>query len=256
MTQSPVSDKTDLVSFTIKVDGKPIKDVYQVHRFEVSKAVNRIPSATIDILDGSKTEETFAISESDDFKPGVELEIFAGYQSVEKSLFKGILLKHAIRASRSGDSFLTITCFDRASKMTVGRNSACYQQKKHSDTFTTILNAYGLEKDIEATTIQYEEIVQYYSTDWDYIVSTAEVNGQIVIVSDGKVSIGKPDVSGVPALEVKYGSSIKEFDLELDAQSQITAVSTWGWDGKSVDILSQDSSEPKTNKQGNNIKIQ
>lgn len=55
---------------TVLIEGGAIKDVYQVADVQISKEINRIPVAKVMILDGSAVNETFEISESNDFLPG------------------------------------------------------------------------------------------------------------------------------------------------------------------------------------------
>ena len=59
---SPLSGKTDLVSFSIMVNGAPMPDTYQVWQVRVHKQINRISNARITLYDGSPSSEAFAIS--------------------------------------------------------------------------------------------------------------------------------------------------------------------------------------------------
>ncbi len=45
MPQSPFVPSSDLTSVTILIDGSPMKDVYQVARIQVTRAINKIPAA-------------------------------------------------------------------------------------------------------------------------------------------------------------------------------------------------------------------
>ena len=153
MASPPEVSKTDLVTFTILVDGSPINDVYQVTQIQVIKDVNKIPSAKIVLIDGSAEEETFEISESADFLPGKEVEIKAGYHSTEKTIFKGLIVRHGVQVKTDKSSFLVVHCSDKAAKMTVGRKNAYYLKKKDSDIIGTLIGNSGLSKDVEATKI-------------------------------------------------------------------------------------------------------
>jgi len=251
MAESPLKANTDLVSFTILVDGQKIKDVYQVFRIEVTKQVNKIPTARFFVIDGSPEEETFPISEAGDFVPGKAVEIKAGYKDADATLFKGVIIKHGIKVGPDKNAFLVISCYDTAVKMTVGRKSAYYLNQKDSDVIGTLIGNAGLGKSVEATAQQHKEIVQYYSTDWDFVVTRAEVNGQIVVVDDGTVTVGAPQVAGTPALVVGYGESLQEVEAEIDARTQLPSVTAGAWDLASQQVVNGTSTEPSVNTQGN-----
>src|SRR6056297_1490110 len=204
MADSPISDKSIYVSFSIKVGGKEIDDTYQVKEIEISKSVNRIPKAEFLIYDGSASQSDFEISNTDTFVPGKEIEISAGYESGSNRLFKGIITKHELQL-RGGKSFLAVECRDKAAKMTTSRKNAFYKDKKDSDVIGTLIGNAGLEKDVDSTSETLAELVQYYVSDWDFMLIRAEINGLLVMVSDGKVSVKKPDYSASADLKLTYG---------------------------------------------------
>ena len=248
---SPIVAKSDLVTTTVLVDGSPIPDVYQLMQIQTQRQVNRIPWARITLLDGNPSEENFEISESSHFVPGKEVEIKAGYHSQETSIFKGIVVKHGLRVRGDGSSFLTIFCFDKAVKMTVRRNSNYFVKKSSQQIMEEMISAAGLSADVGSTGSPLEEMIQYHSTDWDFVVSRAEANGQIVVVDDGKVTVKPPDFSSDCGLSVKYGESILEAEAEIDARSQLKSVTAKSWDFSGQSVLTGDSSEPSVNAQGN-----
>jgi Rhs element Vgr protein len=250
MPTSPLNGSTDLVTLTVLVDGKAIPNVYQIVRVCVQREFNRIPSAQITLLDGSAADETFELSESADFVPGNEIEIKAGYHSQDTTVFKGVVVKHSIRI-RSDASLLEVTCYDRALRLTVARHSALFVKQKDSDVLTKLLQAAGLTASVEATTEVHEELTQHYATDWDFIVSRAEVNGKLVVIDDGNVIVKAPAVSASPELVVTYGESLQQLDAEIDARSQIASVKCSAWDFTTQQVAEGASSEPTVNAHGN-----
>src|SRR5882672_8479383 len=192
---SPMAAKTDLVTVTVMVGGSKIPDVYELMQIQVHRQINRIPSAKIMLLDGNPSDETFKVSEADTFVPGAEVEIKAGYHSQEATIFKGIVVKHGIKVRGDGSSFLVVSCFDKAVKMTVGRKNSYYLNKSSKDIIEQLVGAAGLTADAGDTGAAHKEMIQYYATDWDFIVSRAEASGQIVVVTDGTVSTKAPDFS-------------------------------------------------------------
>ena len=60
--------------------------------------------------------------------------------------------------------------------------------KKDSDIISSIIGNYsGLTSDVSATTTVWPEQVQYYVTDWDYILTLAETNGLIITTINGNI---------------------------------------------------------------------
>lgn len=248
---SPVVAKSDLITVTVMVDGQKIPDVYQLTQIQVQRQINRIPWAKIVLLDGNPSEESFKISEANYFVPGKEVEVKAGYHNQETSIFKGIVVKHGVRVHGDGNSLLTVLCFDKAVKMTVWRKSKYFIKKSSKQIIEDLISAAGLTADVGETGSPIEEIIQYYATDWDFMVSRAEANGQIVTVEDGKVTAKAPNFGADSGLLVKYGESIIEVEAEIDARSQLPSVTSKAWDFTGQSVQTGDSSEPSVNEQGN-----
>ena len=97
MAESPNSTNTDLVSFSIMIEGKEIPGSSMVTQLEVKKEVNKVPTATFTVLDGDRAKLEFPISESDDFKPGKKVKITAGYHQKEETIFEGVIVSHGLR---------------------------------------------------------------------------------------------------------------------------------------------------------------
>jgi Rhs element Vgr protein len=245
-----VNDRQDLVSFTVLVNGARIPDRYVLSQLRIHKEINRIPTARLTLDDGDVADATFAISESASFVPGAEIEIQAGYHGIEKTLFKGVVVRHAIKARRRGSSQLLITCHDKAMALTHGRRSA-YLGKSDSTVFRQLISDAGLAATVTATAAQHDPIIHFYGTDWDFLVSRAELHGHVVIVNDGRVTVGPPQVDAAPDLEVAYGGTLSEIDAELDAASQPTQVHCRAWDYTGQALASASANEPAVNAQGN-----
>jgi len=188
------SKSSDLITFKILIDGEEIPQTVQVLNIVVTKEVNRISLARIVIIDGDASEETFKVSSEALFVPGKKIEISAGYHMDDSLIFKGIVIKHSIKI-RSNSTFLTIECKDEAVKMTIGRKSAYFYDSKDSDIFDQLIGEYGLESEIEDTAYEHKELVQFNSSDWDFIVSRAQANGKLCFVDDGKILIKEPGLS-------------------------------------------------------------
>src|SRR5690606_31298457 len=85
------------------------------------------------------------------------------------------------------------------------------------------------ELEIEDTGFTHKELVQYNSSDWDFIVTRAEAVGKVVITADDKISVCTPTVSGEPVLSLQYGNDLIELDVEMDSRYQFESVVSKSW---------------------------
>lgn len=237
----PVTDTLGgaLVTFVVKTGGNAIPGELSVLSVRVEKHVNRIPVAHIVIVDGSPDTGTFAASSSATFVPGTALTIEAGYDNTNKLIFKGIITRQSLRINEHSGSVLEVECRDESIKMAVGRKSLSYTQKKDSDIITSIIGTYGgLSSSVTATDTEWPGQVQYYATDWDFILARAEANGMIVTASDSKVTVAAPDANTSPVITATFGDSILAFNADLDSVSQLGTIKAEAWDFKTQAIVS------------------
>lgn len=238
----PSDQPKSVVTQTVLSGGTAVSEQYHLLSVVINKEVNRIPTATLVYTDGEASKQTFELSGLADFEPGKEIEIKAGYRSDEKTVFKGIVVKHAIKV-RKGNSVLVVECKDKAVKMTNACKSKYALETKDSDMFEEIIDTHGLEKDVKATTVTHKQIVQYNCTDWDFVLCRAEVNGQLCIANDGKLTIAPPDFGGDAALTIQYGATIHELDAEIDARLQYKAVKGSVWNYTDQELSSDTEAE-------------
>ena len=110
-----------LVTFNIKVDGTAISQEIRVYAVHIESGINRIPRATITILDGNVSTEKFEVSSSKTFVPGNKVTIEAGYDSENKTIFRGVVTSQNISINNDIGSALTVECRDEARKLVIGR---------------------------------------------------------------------------------------------------------------------------------------
>jgi Rhs element Vgr protein len=247
----PGTQNTDMVTFTIKVDGTPLGTSYQVVSINVAKEINRIPLAKLVIYDGNAAEQDFKVSNEDTLVPGAEIEITAGYHSDEATIFNGIILRHSLKIRNSSSPVLIIDCRDKAVKMTVARKNKYFYDTKDSDAANEIIGDYSLDSDIEDTDATLQSIVQYDCTDWDFILSRMEANGKLCVVDNGKITCKKPDFSSDTVLDAVFGATILEFDADIDARNQYQSLVAKTWDYSNQAITTASASEPGFEENGN-----
>lgn len=251
MPDSPSVNSDGVIRLTILSNGSQIEEVIKVVSVSVNKLVNRISQAKIVLVDGDMPEKEFPLSNGDEFKPGSEIEIKAGYGQTEETIFEGIIVKHGIKITGDNYSRLVIECRDKAVAMTLGRKNANYVESKDSDIISELISNYsGLSFDVQATTTQYKELVQYDCCDWDFMLSRAEANGLLVCVDDAKVSVKSPQVDGTPELKVTYGEDLIEFHADIDARTQLSEVTGVSWDPKDQAVVEEQVAPQTLNEQG------
>jgi Rhs element Vgr protein len=246
----PNDSKHDVATFKIMVDGTELDPSYQLLSLSISKELNRVSSASIIFRDGDAALETFALSNKTDLIPGKKIEISIGRDSTNKSAFKGIIIKHAIKVKANGNTQLQIECMDTAVKMTIGRHNQYFENVKDSDVFDDLISKYSLNSDPETTKLQHKELVQHNITDWDFMLLRAEANGMLVNVDDGTIRIAKPVIQD-QVLQVNYGSSVLEFEAEMDARYQYKSVNAESWDYSNQQLFQADTSSSTFAEQGN-----
>ena len=246
----PTPATPDVCTLALLVDGTDVSGDLQISSIAVNRELNRIPVARIQVEDGEAAKGTFTISNSERFVPGKKIEIKLGYRSQNDTVFKGVIVKQRISVRKSGTA-LNVECSADALRMTNANKSRYFIEKKDSDIMEELLDAYGIAKDVQATTPSLKEVVQYDSTDWDFMLCRAEANGHIVLVQDDKVRVAKPATTGSPALKMAYGSTVLELDAEIDSRLQSKGVKASSWSAADQAKVDADATEPATPAAGN-----
>lgn len=251
MIETPVGPTTDLITYAVKVNGSTIDTSWQVASIYIDSKVNKIPYCEIEILDGSPDSQDFPISDGSTFVPGNTVEVLAGYENNNQPIFNGIIVKHAIRIKKEVGPVLVIICKDQAVKMTRGRKNCYYANMSDSDIMKQLLGNHGLTADVSSTSGSLKEVIQYYVTDWDFMIARADTNGMLVVVNNGKVTVKSPDDITDEVLSLTYGIDIYEFDGEIDAENQFKTINTSAWDVATQTVTSMN--QPVSNFDAGNL---
>ncbi|MBK9983955.1 MAG: type VI secretion system tip protein VgrG [Saprospiraceae bacterium] len=250
----PNTSQHDVSSFDLLVNNNPINPAYEIMSLCITHEINRIPLAQIIIRDGDASESNFEISESDDLIPGKKITIKIGRDGNNEQSFKGIITKQTIKVKSNGDTALYIECRDESVKMTIGRKNKYHENVKDSQLVDDLVGQYpGLSADPQETTVTHKELVQHNISDWDFLLLRSEANGLLVNVTDGSIKTLRPNTSTQPALQVNYGSSVLEFEAEMDARSQWKNVNASSWDYANQRLFEADTSEASSFSQNGNI---
>lgn len=227
---------TGLVTYQVLVGdgpslsaGNEVPNTVAVSHIEVTHEIDRIPEATLTIVDGNVATADFEVSDSDLFVPGKYVEVRVGYDSDTQTVFKGVVvsIKHTIR---SGSSRLKVLCKHDAVKMTVGKKSKHYEELSDSDLINNLIRSYGLARAfVTDTTSVHEQLLQAQVTDWDFMLSRADSNGLHCFATPEGIAVEPIDIHADATVNLRYGRDIYELDTEIDARRQHTSLETYSW---------------------------
>ncbi|NHZ81648.1 type VI secretion system tip protein VgrG [Massilia sp. CCM 8695] len=247
---SPALASKGVFKLVVKSDGAVLPDSMRVIAVEVSRSVNKLAQARVYVADGDMAAKTFAVSDAKQLVPGARIDIEAGYGNKTSPIFSGIVIKHGIRIDAGNRVRVCIECRHAAFALTLSRNNKNHVDSTDSDAIEALLKGYtGV--DVTATTTKYHGLVQYYSSDWDFLLARAEANGLLVITGDKSLTVKAPDTSATAVLSLTYGTDIMRFEAEIDARTQYTQVTGVSWDPATQAIASQDASPESLGLQGN-----
>ena len=226
--QIPTVAPATAVSFTVVSDGTDLGPGLPLLSAVVDREVNRIPQATLILQDGSLRDRTFELSQSGTFDPGKKIDINLGYRGTNTPVFTGVVTGQRIKL-RGDRTLLVVELRDAAYRMTINRRTRYFTDQSDADALENLLQLAGLEADVASTGEVVPELTQHLCTDWDFLVSRAEANGMVVVVTDGKVTVKTPELAPVPTLKLEYGANLMAFDAEVDVRRQYAEVESHAW---------------------------
>ncbi|GAB59483.1 type VI secretion system tip protein VgrG [Rheinheimera nanhaiensis] len=251
MVNSVLTGAEGPVRLTISSDGAALADSISVVSIDITKALNRIPVALLTFSDGDMPNKDFPLSNQAQLIPGARLVVKLGYGDDEQQVFSGVVVKHSLSVRGNNQAELIVECRDLIFAASLSRNNANFVDMKDSDIWQQLAANYGVSCSATATTEQHAELVQYYCSDWDFMLLRAEVNGMLLNADDGSLSIAPPDVSSEPVLKVTYGDDLLSFNASLDASQQFNTVNAVSWDPASQQVQQQSATPDAFSGQGN-----
>ncbi len=235
-----------MVTISIEINGNVLSENFKVESIEVKKEINNVPWAKVVINNEIQEPLSFELNDQELLVPGNEVEIKAGYNQRNATIFKGIIIKHSVNLSSDGLPKLILECYDKAIKMTVGRKSKVFTEMNDSDVIGEIVNQYDLSLNLQLTSTfaLHNKLVQYNCTDWDFVLARADTNGMLCIPNDGDFIVQNPQLEERPVVKLVYGSNILNFDAEIDARHQISKVISKSWNYSNQEIETREGHDP------------
>lgn len=240
----PTTQNPDVVTCTILVEGNKISKEHHLTNVSVVNEINKIPTATINFLDGDPSKETFDISDSDEFVPGKEIEIQFGYHNDVTTIFKGIIITNTHKVNNDC-SELNIECKDETIKMTVNKSNRHFNDIVDSDIVEQLLDENNIsDYEVNSSSTKHEQLVQSNVSDWDFMIGRLDINSMICVIDNGSVTVKKPKLDEDAKLQLTYGADILEFHADMDARTQTASVKTMSWDFENQKVKVVDSEDP------------
>jgi Rhs element Vgr protein len=243
-------------AFTITVldaGGQPMPADWQLQALDIQREVQSIPRAELWVGDSSGPNDGFAPLAKPFFEPGKQVTIKLRYEGeTDQTAFVGLVTRVTLEA-RSTGTLMRVVLKDAAINLTRPRRTVLYTDKSDQEVIGTIISNAGLTRGtLTATTPSYPQLVQYEASDWDFMAARAEACGLVLAVTDGAVSmVGLQPGSGARH-EVEFDlSPIFEFDMELDADAQLTSVEVSGWEPNEGKTSPPTQAEEPVSTQGN-----
>ena len=244
----------DNTAYTLFANDKPIEGKVSVLYIQVAHEANRIPYVQMIIEDGDAVKGDFPVSSQfKDLHPGNVLTVFMGAGDKKQKIFSGVIIKQIVKLGPTGKSRLEIEARHMAYRMSLGRKSRQFQPPKEPQRTTAanpnaktirdhevikiILQEYGLAVGDFATNIAHQELIQFQSTDWDFVISRAEANGMICLAGIDNMTFVNPNASNPAVLTLQLGKNIKEMEAELDVRWQAGAVKAFSWQPSNLEVI-------------------
>lgn len=236
MADSPLLNAEGPVRFSIHNAGTAHEDLAVVSA-TIRHAFNRLPWAKLVLLDGDMPDSSAPLSDSALFAPGAEITLKAGYGDTEETVFTGIVVRHGFKIAGENQSHLIVECRASACRMAVARRTVHHTGQTDGEVIQALIAHAGLAASVAATTIRHGVLAQYDCSDWDFMLARADAMGLLVNVEGSTVSVQPPATDGPAALTVTWGNDLIDFDADIDARTQWSAVQAQGWEPAEQSLL-------------------
>lgn len=239
------------VTPSVTSEGQTLDAAVELLSITVHHEINRVPTAEIRVVDGSAPQQRFEISDDSFFAPGAPIDIAVRYEGQDdQPLFSGIVVGHEVEAD-AGGSRLAVRLKDPSVSMTRVRHRR-YHEGTDAEVMTAVITDAGhTAGDIGPATAEQAPMVQFDTTDWDFLLARADANGLVVTAEGGTVSARPVAIAPAAAHTYAFGvDPIYDFSLELDGSTQIEAVEATAWDLAAQALTEPATAEPLELQQG------
>lgn len=232
-------NSTTVPGFTLLKAGAEIssEQVYSVH---VEFGASTIPKATVYLNDGSWALQNFPESEKTDWQIGDQMEIKIGYQQQHETVFSGLVTKMGITASEQSISRMYIELRHELYKSAIKKNSRVFLDKKDSEIIEEIGSELGFNLQIDSSISIHQQMIQFNSSNWDFINMRAQACGMFVFPKNQYLTIQQKVIPTNEKITLKFGSNIAKVDLEMDSRNCFENYQVSSWNTEDQDIINSE----------------
>jgi phage protein D len=249
MAGSPLEKAVGVVRLIVSADGTQIDEKFRVESVTIDSELNKVPHASISIIDGNVPKQNMPASNESCFWPGAKIKIECGYGTSAETLFNGLIVKQATQISGKSSS-IQLTCKEEILKMNSYETATTFENMTESDIMKKLISENGSKvKDIEETEDDSEKL-QFQISNWKYLLSLASKNALLVNVEPSGVSAQPIKPQDDPVITLTYGVDIESFSSDIDATNQISEVEAIGWDLNTQDLIVASGELPENIEQG------
>ena len=242
----------NVTNYILRSNGEDFAQAFKVKGIIVLHEANKISRAKVLLLDGDVSEQDFALSKTDFFKPGNSFEIEIGFENEVHKVFDGIITNHALKIQESNMSTLEIECKHKSVKLTRSKTNKFFYDMSDKAIVEEILNENGLEYQITSwPEYTHAQLVQNASTNWEFILSRADANGLLVFSEPGSLLIAPPDPEQEEVLNCEYGANVLEFEAAINNEFQSPKIKGITWSPDEQSTLSAEGTPGYNNAMGN-----
>ena len=252
-------------TITVISDSQKVEEVYENIAFKAHYRINKIPYAQLRYVDSSLSIGNSSMSDKAVFKPGNNIQVNIRYESdnsKEVTAFSGVIMQNRIDFNNSVGSELILELRHHAIDLTASRKSVVFSNKNDVEVFKEITAQYSQINFISKVEgkITYDQLIQFWCTDWDFMLSRAQANGWSFIV-DGSSNLVLIDLNESTnakprtVFDLNAGSVIYSLDMGVDILNQSAAVSAKSWDvNKQENLFVEDNNGISFNSSLNQLK--
>jgi phage protein D len=226
-------------AFAVYIGGEDVQRTLQVavSQVEVDLALGAAGRFSMSVVDCYSIEKHAFISGLGAdilgiLKFGASVKICMGYGDIRglSTMLTGTITEVGTTFPESGYPELTVSGYDRAFPLTLGKNSRNWSERTDSYAVEEIVRFHNLKGEIDTTREVQPLIEQNQEADLDFIRKLAEHNGFEFYVEGDKLRFGKPKGSGDGVVKLRWGEGLLSFKPEANLAGQVSEVEVHGWD--------------------------
>jgi phage protein D len=241
----PVAERVDrrpVAQVYVSVDGSPVPGGFleDMVRFMVETSIRLPDMATIELHNPELrwTEGSFR------FAIGKPIVIEMGDADHKRCVFDGEITAIEIDGDLDGLSRVIVTAYDRAHRLQRGRKTRTFLNVTDSEIASKIAREYGLQPDVETTSISHEWVLQHNQTDMEFLSERAARNGFTLIVVGQKLLFKPPSGATNEPITITWRHELLAFRARVSAGEQVDRVEVRGWDPLRKQAVSAEANRP------------